>query len=256
MSKFIATPTQESFMVSDKYVRVLAGPIGGGKSVACAHELMRWACAQEPNHRGERKTRFLIVRNTADQLRNTTRKTVFDWFPPGESGLFWKETDKTLYIEATLGDGSQLKSEWMFIALDTPDDVRKALSLEATGLWGNEARELHPDVVGADRLPEFTGTLQGCVERNVQGVIHHLQSILLNPAKLGLEKRRDITKVVQDMPIFIDQYPGWQVTVQDMIVVMQYLTVHRYGLGASRLHQRKAGACPQLAGAAKVQSQS
>ena len=147
MSKFIATPTQESFMVSDKYVRVLAGPIGGGKSVACAHELMRWACAQEPNHRGERKTRFLIVRNTADQLRNTTRKTVFDWFPPGESGLFWKETDKTLYIEATLGDGSQLKSEWMFIALDTPDDVRKALSLEATGLWGNEARELHPDVV-------------------------------------------------------------------------------------------------------------
>lgn len=134
-------------MVSDKYVRTLAGPIGGGKSVACAHELMRWACLQQPNSKGERKTRFLIVRNTADQLRNTTRKTVFDWFPPGEQGILWKETDKTLYLDAKLADGTRLRSEWMFIALDTPDDVRKALSLEATGLWGNEARELHPDVV-------------------------------------------------------------------------------------------------------------
>lgn len=146
MARFVATPTQEEFISSDKYVRVLAGPIGGGKSVACAHELLRWACTQEPNAKGERKTRFLIVRNTADQLRNTTQKTVFDWFPPGDIGV-WKATEKTLYIDAALGDGTRVRSEWMFIALDTPDDIRKALSLEATGLWGNEARELHPDVV-------------------------------------------------------------------------------------------------------------
>lgn len=146
MSDFIATPTQEAFMLSDKYVRVLAGPIGGGKSVACVHELLAWATKQRPNAKKERKTRFLIVRNTADQLRQTTQKTVFDWLPPGEVGT-WRATDKTLYIEADLGDGTVVKSEWMFIALDTPDDVRKALSLEATGLWGNECRELHPDVV-------------------------------------------------------------------------------------------------------------
>jgi hypothetical protein len=146
MSEFIASPTMEGFMLSDKYVRVLAGPIGGGKSVACAHELMRWASLQQPNSRKERKTRFLIVRNTADQLRSTTRKTVFDWFPPGEAGT-WVAQDKTLYIDAALEDGTIMKSEWMFIALDTPDDVRKALSLEATGLWGNECRELHPEVV-------------------------------------------------------------------------------------------------------------
>jgi len=146
MAKFVATETQEAFMSSDKYVRVLAGPIGGGKSVACAHELLKWACTQEPNAKGERKTRFLIVRNTADQLRNTTQKTVFDWFPPGDMGT-WRATDKTLYIDVSVGDGTRVMSEWMFIALDTPDDIRKALSLEATGLWGNEARELHPEVV-------------------------------------------------------------------------------------------------------------
>lgn len=146
MSKFIASQTMEDFMLSDAYVRVLAGPIGGGKSVCCAHELMRWACDQAPNAEGIRKTRMLIVRNTADQLRSTTKKTIDDWFPPGVYGEY-KATEKTYYYRLRLGDGTVVQSEWMLIALDTPDDVRKALSLEATGIWGNECRELHPEVV-------------------------------------------------------------------------------------------------------------
>lgn len=149
MSKFTATPTMGEFMLSSAYVRVLAGPVGGGKSVCCSHELFRWMTAvQQPNQDGVRKTRFLIVRNTSDQLKSTTQKTVFDWFPPGIVGD-WKVTERTMYFNFPLPDGTTVKSEWMFIALDTPDDIRKALSLEATGLWGNECRELHPDVVDA-----------------------------------------------------------------------------------------------------------
>lgn len=146
MSLFKATETMTAFIKSPKHVRVLGGPIGGGKSVCCVHELLRWACAQQPNAAGERKTRFLICRNTADQLRSTTQKTFFDWVPPGVAGR-WAATEKTFYLEASQPDGTIVKSEFMFIALDTPDDVRKALSLEATGLWGNESRELHPEVV-------------------------------------------------------------------------------------------------------------
>jgi hypothetical protein len=134
------------FMLSDKYVRLLGGPIGSGKSVACTHELMRWATCQAPNAQGIRKTRFLITRNTADQLRTTTLKTIMDWFPPELYGLY-KSTEKTLFYTLRLPDNTIVQTEWMLIALDTPDDVRKALSLEATGLWGNECRELHPDVV-------------------------------------------------------------------------------------------------------------
>lgn len=133
-------------MYSPAYVRVLAGPIGGGKSVCCAHDLMKWAQEQAPNAEGVRKTRFLVVRNTADQLKSTTKKTIDDWFPPGVFGEY-KATEKTYYYQLGLPDGTIVKSEWMLIALDTPDDVRKALSLEATGLWGNECRELHPEVV-------------------------------------------------------------------------------------------------------------
>ena len=78
MTQFIASNTMEDFMLSPKYVRVIGGPIGSGKSVACTHELMRWATEQAPNAEGIRKTRFLIVRNTADQLKSTTLKTIID----------------------------------------------------------------------------------------------------------------------------------------------------------------------------------
>jgi len=146
MTSFKPSATQKSFMLDSQYVRVLAGPVGGGKSVTCVHELVRLACGQAPNKSNVRKTRAVIVRNTADQLALTTRKTVFDWLPPGEAGV-WKAVEKTFILKAALPDGTVVESEWLFIALDTPDDVRKALSLETTFLWGNEARELHQDVV-------------------------------------------------------------------------------------------------------------
>jgi hypothetical protein len=146
MSTYKPTETQREFMLDDQYVRVLAGPVGGGKSVTCVHELVRLACGQAPNAKGIRKTRAVIVRNTADQLALTTRKTVFDWLPPGEAGV-WKAVEKTFTLKARLPDNTMVESEWLFIALDTPDDVRKALSLETTFLWGNEARELHSEVV-------------------------------------------------------------------------------------------------------------
>jgi hypothetical protein len=146
MSTYKPTDTQGAFMLDPAYVRVLAGPVGGGKSVTCVHELVRLACGQAPNKQRKRKTRAVIVRNTADQLALTTRKTVFDWLPPGEAGV-WKAVEKTFILMANLPDGTKVESEWLFIALDTPDDVRKALSLETTFLWGNESRELHSEVV-------------------------------------------------------------------------------------------------------------
>lgn len=134
------------FMRSPAKARVLAGPIGGGKSVCCVHDLVRWAAEQNPTPEGVRKTRFLIVRNTMDQLRSTTMKTVFDWMPAHTWGHY-NTTEKTYTVMFSLPDKTWVRSEWMFIALDDAADVRKALSLECTGVWCNEARELHPDVV-------------------------------------------------------------------------------------------------------------
>lgn len=135
-------------------IRLLAGAIGSGKSVSCVFELLCWAYEQAPDSEGIRRSRFAIVRNTVDQLKTTTMKTVFEWLPPG----IWGEhriVDKTFMIRQGLGDGTTIESEWLFLSLDNPADTRKALSLELTGVWLNEAREIHPDVI--EVMPTRTG---------------------------------------------------------------------------------------------------
>ena len=134
-------PTIARFMRSDAKFRVLQGPIGAGKSVACCFEIVRRAAMQEPDDKGVRKTRCLVVRETARQLMDTTIKTWMDWF--GACGTLMKTT-KTFYFK--VGD---VECEVMFRALDDADDVRNLTSLEVTFAWLNECRDIAPAIVEA-----------------------------------------------------------------------------------------------------------
>jgi hypothetical protein len=120
------------------------GPIGSGKSVACCVEIMRRAIAQEPCM-GVRQTRWAIIRNTYRELVDTTMKTFFDWFPQ-YLGIF-RQTDMKFNLKQRLQDGTILDVEILFRALDKPDDTKKLLSLELTGAWLNEAREIPKQVL-------------------------------------------------------------------------------------------------------------
>ena len=139
------TPTRvvKQFMKSDAKMRVLMGPVGSGKSVGCSIEVVRRASMQEPQEDGVRRSRFAVVRNTMRQLQDTTIKTFLDWFPPGPCGNFMRTT-KTYRFK--VGD---VESEIMFRALDDADDVANLNSLELTGAWFNESRDIHPDIVDA-----------------------------------------------------------------------------------------------------------
>lgn len=143
---YYATVTGSKFHQSQAKVRCLAGPIGGGKSVTCVMDLLMWAKDQQPDERGVRRTRFAIIRNTVDQLKTTTMKTLMDWLPPGVYGEH-RIVDKTYTLKLGLPDKTQVESELLFLSLDNPADTRKALSLELTGVWLNEAREIHPEVI-------------------------------------------------------------------------------------------------------------
>jgi len=135
-----ATRTATSFHASDAFVRLLIGPIGSGKSVACVMELLARATAQQPNKQGYRKTRFAVIRNSYRELQDTTIQTFFDWIPRdlGE----YKVSDMTHIINEKLPDGTTLYCEILFRALDRPDDVKKLLSLELTGAFVNESRHI------------------------------------------------------------------------------------------------------------------
>ena len=137
-------PVVKTFMKDDSFFRGLRGPVGSGKSVSCCIEILRRALAQEPNAEGIRKSRWAVVRNTNPQLKTTTIKTWLDWFPEEEWGKFLYSVPFTHMIRK--GD---MELEVIFLALDRPEDVKKLLSLELTGVWINEAREIPKSIVDA-----------------------------------------------------------------------------------------------------------
>lgn len=141
---YSASKTLSGFHRSDAFVRAIMGPIGSGKSVACCAEIMRRACQQDAFN-GVRKSRWAIIRNTYRELVDTTTKTFFDWFPQ-DLGTF-KTADMTWVFSQALPDGTRVELEVLFRALDRPDDIKKLLSLELTGGWINEAREVPKQVL-------------------------------------------------------------------------------------------------------------
>lgn len=132
-----AGPTVAAFHRSDAFVRGLRGPIGGGKSTACMAEIVRRSLAQPPGIKTKlRRSRWAVVRNTLPQLKTTTIKTWHQWVPQ-QLGRWTMGPPPTHHLRL-----SDLDCEIIFLALDRPDDVRKLLSLELTGAWINEAREV------------------------------------------------------------------------------------------------------------------
>jgi hypothetical protein len=134
----------KEFLKDDSFFRGLRGPVGSGKSVSCCVEVFRKALKQEPSPDGKRKSRWAVIRNTNPQLKTTTIKTWLDWFPETTFGNFAYSVPFTHKIHF-----HDVELEVIFLALDRPEDVKKLLSLELTGVWINEAREIPKSIVDA-----------------------------------------------------------------------------------------------------------
>jgi len=137
-------PTIRKFANSDAFIRGLMGPFGSGKSSGCVLEIIQRALAQKPGPDGIRRTRWAVIRNTYPQLRDTTIKTFMQWFPENKFGRFYHQ-DHTFIIDAIAG----VHIEIMFRAMDRPEHVANLLSLELTGSWVNEAREVPWTIIEA-----------------------------------------------------------------------------------------------------------
>lgn len=134
---YLPVPTIQRFAQDDSFIRGLEGPFGSGKSSGCVIEMVNRGLAQRHSPDGIRHTRWAVVRNTYSQLASTTIKTVFQWFPPHYFGTYL-ESKHTYTIRAF----EHTDIEMMFLALDRPQDISKLLSLELTGGWINEGREV------------------------------------------------------------------------------------------------------------------
>jgi len=128
---------------------LIMGPIGSGKTYGSAMRVFSQMCEQKPNQFGVRKTRFIAVRNTYPDLKGTTIKDWCDLYHNEDCqlGRFNQDFPPTHYLDFDLDDGTRVKAELVFLALDRPDAVRKLRGLQVTGFWLNEVKELSKPIV-------------------------------------------------------------------------------------------------------------
>lgn len=146
--KYVASPTLARFHASNAPVRGVMGPIGSGKSVGCCAEILIRAHQQAPGPDGVRRTRWAIVRNTYGQLKSTTIKTWTQWCPESVCPIVYDSPIRAR-MRRKLPDGTIIDMEVLFVSLDRPQDAGKVLSMELTGAWINEARELPKPIIDA-----------------------------------------------------------------------------------------------------------
>ena len=162
---FSSSPTIAKFLQDGSYVRGLMGPVGSGKSYACCSEILKRAIQQKPSPRdGIKYSRFAIVRNTHPMLRTTTLKTWLEVVPENVYGPVKYAPPITHHIKLPSREGAAgIDAEIIFLALDDQKDVRKLLSLELTGAWVNEARELPVAVINglSHRVGRFPSKADG-----------------------------------------------------------------------------------------------
>lgn len=122
----------------------VVGPVGSGKTTAIFFKLVFMAKLQKPSPRdGIRRVRAVIVRNTGQQLNDTTLNSWFTWFKAGQAGS-WHITDKKFIMRF-----DDVEIEVLFRPLDTPQDVARVLSLEVTFAIVDEFVEIPRQIIDA-----------------------------------------------------------------------------------------------------------
>lgn len=155
-----------AFLRDESFVCGIRGPFGSGKSTACVMKRIKNAQLQTAAPDGWRYRRTAIIRNTYPELRTTTMPTWFQWVPKHKGK--WRESGPPLHH--IIDGATKLNWEVYFIALDTPDDVAKLLSMELSDVWINEARETPKAVVDAltGRVGRYPAMWQGgCVNAQI-----------------------------------------------------------------------------------------
>ena len=139
-----ASPTGVLYHQSDAFVKGIMGPFGSGKSVASIWEMFMRMMKQAPGNDGLRTTRWIIARNTFNDLETTTMETWKDWFPERTFGPISRKPPYRQTLKY-----KDIVAEVIFLALDKPEDQKKLLSFEVTGIFFNEARQIEYDIVKA-----------------------------------------------------------------------------------------------------------
>lgn len=150
--------TIDDFLCSRAPVKIIQGPIGSGKSLACAMHVFNGALRQQKQSDGKRRSRFHVFRETYGRLEDTTLKTWLDWFKEEEFGRFYRS--KPYVHEIRIGD---IECDVHFVALEDEDAASYFRSLETTGCWFNEVQYTERVLLGeaVSRVGRYPRAIDG-----------------------------------------------------------------------------------------------
>lgn len=202
-----AAPTVSAFMKSDSFGRLIAGPVGSGKTTGCIFELFRRALEQDKAPDGYRYTRFAIVRQTLKQLKDTVLKDIEDKL---HAVSRYKVMDNVVYVEF-----ADVKSEWLLLPLETAEDQRRLLSMQLTGAWMSESIEMDVNLVAgiAGRCGRYPSGDRGTP--NWFGVIADT-----NMPSEGSDWHKFMAETPKDWEVFI-QPGGLEETAENLMWLTQ-----------------------------------
>lgn len=161
-SHFSLVPSVTPFVQSEKFISLIIGPVGSTKTTAGIAKIAYHASRMAPCKDGVRRSRCIWIRNTREQLRDTSIPDFLKWYPDGVFGLFMK-TEYKFVLKF-----DDVECEVLFRGLDDSNDVRRLLSLQASFAVMDEFREIHPDIYNAvqgrlGRYPDRIMNSVGCV---------------------------------------------------------------------------------------------
>lgn len=128
------------FFTSEKFISLVVGPVGSTKTTAGIIKIAYHAKRMAPCADGIRRSRCVWIRNTREQLRDTSIPDFLSWFPDGIAGGY----SKTNYEFMLKFDDVECKV--MFRGLDDQDDVKRLLSLQISFAVMDEFREINEEI--------------------------------------------------------------------------------------------------------------
>jgi hypothetical protein len=168
---FRHSPSAYSALISNASFSGIMGPVGSGKSHGCSSWVLAHANMQNVQPDGYKRSRYAVIRNTGPELKSTTIKTFEGIFPAGPHGRPVYSAPITYRMNfPPRGGNPGLDCEVIFLALDNVQDIRKLLSLELTGAFVNEGREIVGPVIDAllGRIGRYPSMAHGgCVNPQV-----------------------------------------------------------------------------------------
>lgn len=136
-------PSLDGFFYSENFISLVMGPVGSTKTTAGIQKILYHAARMAPCKDGIKRSRAIWVRQTREQLRDTSIPDFLKWFPDGKYGTFLKSEYR--YI-LKIGN---IECDVLFRGLDDTNDIRRLLSLQASFAVFEEFRELNPEIFTA-----------------------------------------------------------------------------------------------------------